>query len=108
MSPSRPDPPSLAATRNSTLLVPCPEAGDNAEIQFTELVAVHAHSGCAVIENEAAPPLASTIGGAASETWHFTGSGPVGVAVVVEEVLQAPVMQATRRAVTAADLRRSC
>jgi len=41
--------------------VPCPEAGDNAEIQFTELVAVHAHSGCAVTAKLPEPPAASII-----------------------------------------------
>ena len=68
MSPSRPDSPSLGATRNSTLPVLCPEPGKNPEIQFTALDAVHVHSGWAVIEKVAAPPSAATSDGAATDT----------------------------------------
>src|SRR5262245_45775895 len=105
MSPSRADPPSLGATLNPTLPLPCPEAGDSAEIQLTELVAVHAHSGCAAMEKEAAPPPASTIDGAASDTWHLIGSGPAGVTVVVEDAVHAPVRTAATTAIVAAKRR---
>jgi hypothetical protein len=102
MSPSRPDPPSLGETRNSTSLLPCPDAGASPEIQFTALDAVHAHSGCAATENLVAPPPASTTDGAASDTWHLTGSGPEGVTVVVElEVHAAAIAAATMRAAAA-------
>jgi len=59
MSPSRPEPPSLAATRNWTSALPCPAAGENPEIQPAALDAVHAHSGCVATENPAVPPPAS-------------------------------------------------
>jgi hypothetical protein len=58
----------LAATRNDTFAVPCPEAGDNAEIQFTFVEASHAHSGCVVTASDPAPPLASIIAGVVSVT----------------------------------------
>jgi hypothetical protein len=63
MSPSRADVASFGATRNDTSPVPWPEPGDTADIQLTELEAVHAHSGCVVIENLLAPPAASIAGG---------------------------------------------
>jgi hypothetical protein len=87
----------LAATRNSTSLLPCPEIGDNPEIQLTALDAVQAHSGCVDTANLPAPPPASTIGGAANVTWHLTGSGPLGVVVMVEDVLQPAVSAAAIR-----------
>src|SRR5262245_44269895 len=96
MSPSRPEPPSLGATRNSTSPLPCPEAGENPEIHPTPLDAVHAHSGCVEIENLPEPPAASIIDGPAKATWHLTGSGPVGLAVVVEDALHAAVVAAIR------------
>ena len=99
ISASRADAPSLAATRNSTLPLPCPEAGDNPEIQGAALEASHAHSGCVVTENLAAPPLASTANGLASDTWHLTGSGPIGV--VVEDALQPPLTVAATRTTAA-------
>jgi hypothetical protein len=68
MLPSRAADPSLAATRNDTLAVPCPDAGTNAEIQFTLVEASHAHSGCVLIDTEADPPPASISGGAVSDT----------------------------------------
>src|SRR5262245_29751709 len=43
--PSRTAAPSFAATRNETLPLPCPAAGDTLEIQLALVDAVHAHSG---------------------------------------------------------------
>ena len=97
MSPSRADDPSLGVTRNSTSPLPCPEAGDNPEIQFTALDTVHAHSGCVAIDNLAAPPPASTTEGFASDTPHLTGPGPVPVTVVVEDALQPAVTAAANK-----------
>ena len=107
MSPSRADDPSLGVTRNSTSPLPCPEAGDNPEIQFTALDTVHPHSGCVAIDNLAAPPPASTTDGFASDTGHLTGSGPVPVTIVVEDALQPAVTAAaTRTTATSRDGRR--
>jgi hypothetical protein len=66
--PSRADVPSFAATRNDTLAVPCPDGGDNAEIQLTLVDASQPHSGCVVTASAPEPPPASNIGGAASAT----------------------------------------
>jgi hypothetical protein len=107
MSPSRADASSLGVTRNSTLPLPCPEAGDNPEIQFTALDTVHAHSGCVAIDNLAGPPPASTTDGFVSDTPHLTDSGPVPVTVVVEDALQPAVTAAaTRTTATSRDGRR--
>jgi hypothetical protein len=83
--PSRIDDPSFGDTRKDRFAAPCPEAGDNAEIQFTLVVASHLHSGCVAIASEPEPPSAPIIGGEASETTHFTGFGPV---LMVEDVSQ--------------------
>ena len=61
MLPSRAEAPSLAATRNVTLPLPCPDAGDNPEIQLADVDASHAHSGCAVTAKLPEPPAASII-----------------------------------------------
>ena len=76
MTSSRGEAPSLAATRNETVPEPCPDAGESAEIQFAFVAASHAHSGCVVTANDPAPPAASSGGGVASVTRHFTGFGP--------------------------------
>src|SRR5262245_56564915 len=97
MSPSRPEPPSLGATRNWTSALPCPVAGENPEIQPAALDAVHAHSGCVATESPAVPPPASmTDTLVANVTWHLTGSGPLGLAVVVEDALHAAVAAAIK------------
>jgi hypothetical protein len=57
--PSRVEVPSLAEARNDTLPVPCPEAGDNPEIQLALVDAVQAHSGSVVTVIELVPPAAS-------------------------------------------------
>jgi hypothetical protein len=72
IAPSRPEKLSLAATRNSRLPVPWPDAGVNADIQPTVDDALHAHSGCVVTAIAPVPPRASSIAGVASDTWHFT------------------------------------
>ena len=66
--PSRIDDPSLAVTRNDTEPLPCPDAGDKPVIQFADVDAVHAHSGCVVTVIELLPPTASIIGGLATAT----------------------------------------
>jgi hypothetical protein len=76
MAPSRAEAPSLAATRNDTVADPCPDAGDRAEIQSVVAAASHTHSGCVVTDSDPAPPTASSAGGVASVTRHFTGFGP--------------------------------
>jgi len=63
ISPSRADDPSLAATRKDTSPVPCPDVGVIAEIQFAEVDAFQAHSGCVVTFTVPEPPDASTIEG---------------------------------------------
>ena len=65
---SRTDAPSFAATRNDTVPLPCPDAGDKLEIQLALVDAVHAHSGCVLTVIALFPPAASIIGGAVSET----------------------------------------
>ena len=83
--PSRTDAPSLAATRNVTLPLPCPDAGDTLVIQLALVDAVHAHSGCVLTVIALFPPAASIIGGAVSATWHLTGSGPAETVDVVSQ-----------------------
>jgi hypothetical protein len=73
----------LGRTRNDRFAAPCPEAGDNPEIQFTLLVASQRHSGCVVIASDPLPPSAPIVGGEAIDTTHFTGFGPV---LMVEDV----------------------
>lgn len=80
---SRTDAPSLAAARNETVPLPCPDVGDNPVIQLAVVEAVHAHSGSVVTVIELLAPAASRIPGAATETWHLTGSGPVETVDVV-------------------------
>jgi hypothetical protein len=45
MAPSRDALLSLGATVNVMVPLPCPEVGDNPEIQLTVVEASHAHSG---------------------------------------------------------------
>jgi hypothetical protein len=101
--PSRADAPSFAAARKETLPFPCPEVGDSPEIQFVLVDAVHAHSGSAVTTIELLPPPASRSAGAATETWHLTGSGPV---ETVDEVSQPAAMIAVTSESTAATKKR--
>jgi len=75
--PSRTDVPSFAAARNATVPLPCPDVGDRPVIQVALVEAVHAHSGSVVTVIELLAPAASMIAGAATVTWHLTGSGPV-------------------------------
>ena len=95
--------PSFAAARNATLPLPCPEVGDNPESQLALVEAVHAHSGSAVTVIELLAPAASNIAGAATETWHLTGLGPV---ETVDEVSQPPAIIAQTSDSTAATNRR--
>ena len=49
-------------------------------LQVAPDVAVQLHSGCADTVTAAVPPAASIeFEGASSDTWHFTGVGPVDV-----------------------------
>jgi hypothetical protein len=66
--PSRVAEPSFAATRNDTVAVPCPDAGENAVIQVTLLATSHAHSGCVVMASDPDPPADSIVPGAARDT----------------------------------------
>lgn len=79
--------------------MPCPDAGDNPEIQLAFVEASHVHSGCVVIASEPVPPPASIIGGDASDTMHFTGFGPV--VLTVDDVSQPET--STARRITVAD-----
>jgi hypothetical protein len=45
ISPSRIDGTGLGAARNATVPFPCPDAGENSEIQLTCVETVHSHSG---------------------------------------------------------------
>jgi hypothetical protein len=101
--PSRTDEPSFAAARNDTLPFPCPEVGDSPEIQLALVEAVQAHSGSAVTVIELLAPAASSIPGAATETWHLTGLGPV---VTVDEVSHPAATMALTSERTAAANRR--
>jgi hypothetical protein len=96
--PSREDAPSLGATRNDRLAAPCPDVGDNDEIQFALVPASHLHSGCVEIASDPVPPTASIVAGAVSETTHFTGLGPV---LIVEDVSQLETIAAATRSRTA-------
>jgi len=70
----------LAAAWNSTLPLPCPEAGVRPVIQVELDDAVHVHSGSVDTVTAFLPPPASIdVEGALRETWHFTGEGPVEV-----------------------------
>jgi hypothetical protein len=68
ISPSRAAAPSLAATRNATLPLPWPDAGEIPDNHVAELVAVHAHSGCVVTLKVLLPPSATTSGGVLTVT----------------------------------------
>jgi hypothetical protein len=86
ISPSRVAGAALAAATNSTLPLPCPDAGDRFEIQLACVETVQAHSGGAVTETADVPPPAATIcWGPASVSWHFAGVGPVVTADVFED-----------------------
>jgi len=85
MAPSRGEALSLAATRNDRVADPCPDVGDSAEIQSVVVAASHTHSRCVVTASDPAPPVASSAGGEANVTPHFTGFGPW---LIVEEVSQ--------------------
>jgi len=101
--PSRTDVPSFAAARNATLPFPCPEVGDSPKSQLALVEAVHAHSGSVVTVIELLAPAASNIAGAATETWHLTGLGPVDT---VDEVSQPAATIAQTSDSTAATNRR--
>lgn len=98
--PSRADAPSFAATRNVTLPLPCPDAGDTLEIQLALVDAVHAHSGCVLTVIELFPPAASIIAGLVSATWHLTGSGPAETVEVVSQLVAAIATTTNRTAGT--------
>jgi hypothetical protein len=73
--------------------------GEISEIQGNCVDAVHSHSGCAVIVTAATPPVASSVGGVLTATWHLTGVGP---AVDVEdEEHDAAISAAMSNAITA-------
>lgn len=63
MSPSRGVVPSFAATPNSTVRVPWPDAGDNPEIHSAADVAFQAHSGSVVTVKLPLPPIESRLVG---------------------------------------------
>ena len=56
ISPSRIEGRGLGATRNSTVLVPCPEVGDSPESQFAAVDTSHGHSGAVVTVTVPVPP----------------------------------------------------
>ena len=56
ISPSRLEGSGLGATRNSTVLVPCPEVGDSPESQFAAVDTSHGHSGVVVTVTVPVPP----------------------------------------------------
>ena len=65
-------------TRNSIWPLPCPEAGDNPEIQLTSAAAVHEHSGCVLTLTALVSPLPSSVVSLSdSDTPHLIGDGPV-------------------------------
>jgi hypothetical protein len=68
----------LAVTRNCICPLPCPDAGDNPEIQLTSDAAVQEHSGCVFTLIELVPPLPSSVALLSdSDTPHLIGDGPV-------------------------------
>jgi len=101
---SRTDVPSFEAARNETLPLPWPDVGDSPVIQLAVVEAVHAHSGSVVTVIELLAPAASRIPGAATETWHLTGSGPV---ETVDDVSHPAATIAATRETTAATKRRA-
>jgi hypothetical protein len=68
MAASRAAAPSLAATRNSTVPLPCPDAGESPEIQLTDVEADHSQSAVVVTERLPVPPAASMTDAELSET----------------------------------------
>ena len=56
ISPSRTEGRGLGATRNSTVLVPCPEVGDSPESQFAPVDTSQGHSGAVVMVTVPVPP----------------------------------------------------
>ena len=62
ISPCRTEGRGLAATRNSTVLDPCPEAGDNPETQFAPVDTSQGHSGVVVMVTVPVPPSGPMLG----------------------------------------------
>jgi hypothetical protein len=78
ISPCRFEGKGLGATRNSTVLEPCPEVGDTPESQLAAVDTSQGHSGAVVIVTVPEPPSAPMVGEpTASATWHFCGVGAV-------------------------------
>ena len=102
ISPSRMAGAGFAPARNSTVPLPWPEVGERSVIQFTGVVTVQAHSGCAVTVTAPVPPPETMFEGAARESWHFGGVGPV-VTVDVEESQPATIIATTVSADTSTD-----
>ena len=76
ISPSRTEGRGLGATRNSTVLEPCPDAGERPDSQFAAVETSHGHSGVVVTVIAPVPPSGPILGEeAASATWHFNGVG---------------------------------
>jgi hypothetical protein len=86
ISPSRVAAVGLVAAVNSTLPLPCPDAGDRSETQPSGAVTVQAHSGAAVIEMVTIPPSAVICEGAERLSWHLTRLGAVGISDVLDEL----------------------
>jgi hypothetical protein len=86
ISPSRVVAVGLVAALNSTLPLPCPEAGDKSDTQPTGAVTLQAHSGAAVIEMVTTPPSAAICPGVERLSWHLTRPGAVGISDVLDEL----------------------
>ena len=98
ISPSRLDGRGLGATRNSTVLVPCPEVGDSPESQFAAVDTSHGHSGDVVTVTVPIPPSGPILEeGTANATWHFSC---VGTVVTADWDSQPPTTVAALRAAT--------
>jgi hypothetical protein len=89
----------LGATLNPIWPLPCPDAGESAEIQLAWVDAFHSHSWPVVTVIVPAPPPAETLA-ADRLTWHFTGEGPV-------ETLEAELQPMTLDVATAATTTRT-
>src|SRR5262245_23437111 len=73
------------------LPAPCPDAGVGAVIQFASEDAFQLHSGCVLTATVVlAPPASIDAAGAVSVTTHFAGDGPVEVATVEPQPVDAP------------------
>ena len=95
ISPCRLEGWGLGATRNSTVLVPCPDAGESSDIQFAAVDTSHGHSGVVVTVMVPVPPSGPMLEElAARATWHFKG---VGAAVTSDLDSQAPTIKAELR-----------